>query len=294
MSTDEIQKAVEILQSGEIAAIPTETVYGLAANAEDNLAVAKIYEAKTRPNFNPLIVHIYNIEQAQQIAVFNDTALELAQKYWPGGLTLVLPKKNPTFATLATAGLESVALRCPAHPIAREILRESGLMLAAPSANISGKLSPTKAEHVRRDFPYIYIVDGGECEIGLESTVIGFENEQPILLRSGVLQIDGAIENDSDKIISPGQLIKHYAPKNPIRINVVEPKAGEQYLGFGDMGGLSCALNLSEAGDMRIAAANLFGFLHQLDSNNMPIAVAPIPNTGIGSAINDRLSRAST
>lgn len=286
-----VKKAVEILSSGEVVAIPTETVYGLAADATSDHAVAKIYELKNRPSFNPLIIHVASLEKAEQIAVFNDKARELARKHWPGGLTLVLPKRDKGFAALAGAGLETVAIRCPAHPIALEILRESGLMLAAPSANISGTISPTNAEHVRANFPDIYIVDGGECEVGLESTVIGFDGDKPVLLRHGVLQIEEAGSlREGEEVSSPGMLVKHYAPKSPLRINAEDAKEGEFFIGFGDM---ECDLNLSEKGDLREAAANLFSALHKADDLSQPIAVAEIPSEGIGLAINDRLQRAA-
>ena len=289
MSIVEVEKAVNLLQNNEVVAIPTETVYGLAANALSDEAVAKIYALKTRPQFNPLIIHVASLEQAQQIAAFNKTALELAQKYWPGGLSLVLPKRDKSQFLLASAGLDTIAIRVPAHPIAQQILQQSGLMLAAPSANISGKLSPTLSQHVQADFPNLPIVDGGECSVGLESTIIGFDGEQPILLRAGVLQIEKARNNQSEEITSPGQLIRHYAPKNPIRINVTEPHSDEFYIGFGD---IKCDLNLSADGNLAEAAKNLFNFLHKADKMDKKIAVAPIPNSSIGTAINDRLQRA--
>lgn len=286
-----IDKAIKLLLLGEVVAIPTETVYGLAADVTNDLAVAKIFAAKKRPNFNPLIIHVANFEQAEKIAVFNNAARELANKHWPGGLTLVLPKKDLGFAKLASAGLDTIAIRVPAHPIAHEILKQGGLILAAPSANISGKLSPTKAEHVRADFKDIHVVDGGDCEVGLESTVIGFDGEQPVLLREGVLQIPTAnSHHPAEKITSPGQLLKHYSPKNPMRINADQANSDEVFLGFGDM---NCDFNLSKSGDLKEAASNLFSMLHELDKKNLPIAVAKIPSKDIGVAINDRLKRAA-
>lgn len=285
-----IEKAIELLKKGELVAIPTETVYGLAADSTNDMAVAKIYAAKDRPKFNPLIIHIYNIEQAEEIALLSPAAKALAQKYWPGPLTIVAPKRDKKFAQLATAGLDTVALRVPAHPIAREILK-SGLMLAAPSANISGSLSPTKAEHVRKSFPDICIVDGGASDIGLESTIVTFdENDAPVILREGVMQINGAKYNDK-KIIAPGMLLKHYAPENPIRINAIKAEQGEVFIGFGAIDG---DMNLSQKGNLTEAAANLFAMLHEADSTNKKIAVAPIPNEGIGMAINDKLARAAS
>jgi L-threonylcarbamoyladenylate synthase len=290
MSIIEIENAVKLLRKNEVVAIATETVYGLAANAASDVAVAKIYALKNRPQFNPLIIHVASLEQAQEIALFNDAALALAKKHWPGALTLVLPKRDTSQFLLASAGLDTIAIRVPAHPIAQQILQQSGLMLAAPSANVSGRLSPTKAEHVLADFPELPIVDGGQCEVGLESTIIGFDGEQPVLLREGVLQIEGAIKSTSDKITAPGQLLKHYSPKNPIRINAKAPKEGEVFLGFGEIDG---DLNLSKSGDLTEAAANLFAMLHELDLRGMPLAVAPVPVMGVGVAIFDRIARAA-
>jgi L-threonylcarbamoyladenylate synthase len=295
MSITETQKAIELLQKNEVVAIPTETVYGLAANALSDAAVAKIYALKTRPQFNPLIIHVATLKAAQEIAVFNDVALELAKKHWEnkdslGALSLVLPKRDKTQFMLASAGLDTIAIRVPNHPIALQILRGCKLPLAAPSANISGMLSPTSAQHVRANFADIYIVDGGQCAVGLESTIIGFNGEQPILLRAGVLQItESRTSNHEPRIIAPGQLLKHYSPHNPIRINADSPQAGEFFIGFGEM---NCNLNLSLSGNLQEAASNLFSMLHQADSAGKPIAVARILEDGIGVAINDRLARA--
>ena len=203
----------------------------------------------------------------------------------------MVPKKDLGFAKLASAGLDTIAIRVPAHPVMREVLK-TGLMLAAPSANISGKLTPTTAGHVRNNFPDVHLIDGGKCEIGLESTVVTFdENDEAIILREGVLQIKSKIKNQKSKIISPGQLLKHYAPNSPIRIDADKPQGDEIFIGFGDM---QCDLNLSEAGDLLEAAANLFSMLHQADLQNKKIAVAKIPNNGIGIAINDRLQKAAS
>jgi L-threonylcarbamoyladenylate synthase len=286
----EIETAINLLQKGDVVALPTETVYGLAADASQNSAVAKIYELKNRPSFNPLIVHIYSAQDAQKIGAFSARALEYAKKYWPGPLTIVVPKRDKNFATLATAGLQTVALRVPAHPMMREVLK-SGLMLAAPSANISGNISPTTAQHVRKNFEHIYILDGGACEVGLESTVITFdENDEVVVLREGVLQIEGSRAKKDDKIIAPGMLLKHYAPKNALRINANTPEADEVFIGFGNM---NCDFNLSAEGSLIQAAANLFGMLHAADEMNKKIAIAPIPNIGVGIAINDRILRAA-
>lgn len=283
-----IERAVELLQLGEIVALPTETVYGLAADATNDLAVAKVFAAKGRPSFNPLIIHMHSLEQAETVGVFSEKAREYAKKYWPGALTIVVPKKDANFASLASAGLNTLAIRVPAHSHMQEVLQKSGLMLAAPSANKSGRLSPTEAAHVREDFPTLHIIDGGKCEVGLESTVITFEGDEVIILREGVLQIAGKKSTD-EKIISPGQLLKHYAPKSPIRINAAKAGQGEVFVGFGDV---ECDFNLSKESDLIEAAANLFSMLHQADSLNKKIAVAKIPDEGVGAAINDRLRKA--
>lgn len=286
-----ISDAVELLQSGEVVALPTETVYGLAANAADDKAVAKIYSLKTRPSFNPLIVHVYDLPEAEKIGIFSKAAKEAAEKHWPGALTIVVPKRNNNFARLATAGLDTIAIRVPAHHSIREVLKTSGLYLAAPSANISGKLTPTEAAHVTASFPGLPVLDGGKCEVGLESTVITFdENDAAIILREGVLQIAGRKTNDK-KIISPGQLLKHYAPKNPIRINADSAEEGEVFIGFGNM---ECDYNLSKNADLTEAASNLFSMLHAADMLGKALCVTAIPNEGVGSAINDRLAKAAS
>ena len=284
-----IEKAIELLKSGKIVGLPTETVYGLAADATNDLAVAKIFAAKQRPDFNPLIIHTLSLEQSEQIGIFSPAARELAKNYWPGPLTIVVPKRDKNFALLATASLDTVAIRVPAHPVMREILA-SGLMLAAPSANISGRLTPTESQHVAADFPDIYIVEGGRCEIGLESTVITFdENDEPLILREGALLIK-AKKAKSDEIISPGQLLKHYAPKSRIRINAQKPEEDEVFIGYGN---IKCDFNLSPTRNPQEAAANLFSMLHAADALNKKIAVAPVPAIGIGAAINDRLNKAA-
>jgi len=285
-----MEKAINLLQSGDVVALPTETVYGLAADASNDKAIAKIYALKSRPSFNPLIIHIYDLKKAEEVGVFSPAAKKLAEAHWPGPLTIVVPKRDKNFAALATAGLDTIALRVPAHPLMREILK-SGLMLAAPSANISGKLTPTEAAHVKTNFPDIYIVDGGKCEIGLESTVVTFdEDDEAILLREGVLQIKSKIKNQKSKIISPGQLLKHYAPKNPIRINAAVAHSDETFIGFGNM---KCDFNLSQRADLLEAAANLFSMLHAADALGKKIAVAPVPDVGVGQAINDRLAKSA-
>jgi len=285
-------KAIKFLHAGEIVALPTETVYGLAGDATNDSAVAKIFATKGRPDFNPLIIHVAYLEQSYKIGIFSKNAKKFAKEYWPGPLTIVVPKRDPKFALLATAGLDTVAIRIPAHPIMREVLA-SNLMLAAPSANVSGRLTPTQSEHVKANFPDIYIVEGGKCVVGLESTVITFdENDEPVILRQGIIEIPGArVASSGEKIVSPGQLLKHYAPKSPIRINIEEPEAGEIFIGFGNM---RCDFNLSQSGDLEEAAANLFSILHAADDLNKKIAVAPVPGSGIGAAINDRLKKAAS
>ncbi len=286
----EIQKAIELLKKGEVVALPTETVYGLAADAANDVAVAKIYALKKRPSFNPLIIHVHDFTAAQRIGEFSPVAKEYAERYWPGPLTIVVKKKDKNFAQLATAGLDTVAIRVPSHPIIREVLR-SNIPLAAPSANISGSLSPTRVEHVSKEFPDIYLLDGGQCEIGLESTIITFDAEDKVvILREGVIQVNGIRANSGDKIVAPGMLLKHYAPKNKIRINVEFPQVGETFIGFGRM---ECDYNLSAESDLVEAAANLFSMLHAADELKKSIAVAVIPNEGVGYAINDKLRRAT-
>ncbi len=288
----DVGSAIKFLRAGEIVALPTETVYGLAGDAANDLAVVKIFAAKKRPEFNPLIIHMASLEQSERIGYFSSKAKEFAEKYWPGPLTIVVPKREKEFAMLATAGLDTVAIRVPAHPVMQEILA-GGLMLAAPSANISGRLTPTEAKHVAADFPDIYIVDGGKCEIGLESTVVTFdENDEVVLLRPGVLQIPNTQHPtpNTEKIISPGQMLKHYAPRSPIRINAQRPEGDEVFIGFGNV---KCDFNLSRTRNLNEAAANLFSMLHLADLMGRKIAVAPVPANGIGAAINDRLVKAS-
>jgi L-threonylcarbamoyladenylate synthase len=284
-----MNEAIRLLRAGEVVALPTETVYGLAADVSNDKAVAKIYALKNRPSFNPLIVHVHDFETAKKIGVFSAMAEEFAKKYWPGPLTIVVPKRDKSFAQLASAGLDTIAIRVPSHSVMREVLKD-GLMLAAPSANISGNMSPTEAAHVKKNFPDTYIVDGGKAEVGLESTIITFDdNDNVIVLREGVLQIEGARANAKDKVIAPGMLLKHYAPKNKLRINAEKPNTNEVFIGFGNM---QCDFNLSVSGDLIEAAANLFSVLHEADELNKPIAIALIPASGVGVAINDKILRA--
>jgi len=295
-----IAHAARLLRRGGLVAFPTETVYGLGADACNGQAVAGIFAAKGRPRFNPLIVHVADLTEAERHAVFSDTAHKLAQKFWPGALTLILPRRADTLLSeLVSAGLDTVALRVPAHPIAKALLLEAGVPIAAPSANLSGKVSATTAAHVadglrdRLDF----ILDGGPTPLGLESTVIGFEKGTPVLLRPGALAreeieaIIGPLAKAGPAIRSPGQLETHYAPNATLRLNIRDPNKEDVVLGFG--ASPLATLNLSPAGDLREAAANLFAMLRALDQYGKPIAVMPIPEIGLGEAINDRLRRAA-
>ncbi|WP_456391055.1 L-threonylcarbamoyladenylate synthase [Profundibacter sp.] len=297
-----VKHAAEILRGGGLVAFPTETVYGLGADARNGRAVARIFKAKGRPAFNPLIIHVANLEMAEQIAVFNDDARHLASAFWPGPLTLVLPlQPDAGLSPLVSAGLPSVGIRLPAHATARQLLSKFGGPIAAPSANRSGKISPTTPAHVAAGLSghIDAILDAGACDVGLESTIIGFD-PVPTLLRSGGLPSDAikaclgtplASHTPGEAPNAPGQLTSHYAPTAPIRLNATTKRAGEIKLGFGPCD--DADLNLSPSGDLVEAAANLFQHLHKLDAQNAPIAVAPIPNTGLGIAINDRLSRAA-
>lgn len=305
--TRSISQACALLKAGNIVAIPTETVYGLAADATQDQAVAKIYTFKNRPQFNPLIVHVLNLEQASSYVDITPLAYALAEQFWPGPLTFVLPlKENSPISLLCTGGLKTLAIRAPSHPIAQEILRTLGKPLAAPSANPSMSLSPTSVAHVKSAFSNknLTIVEGGDCSIGLESTIIDLSRERPTLLRYGAItkeQLEERIGkplNDyrhTEAISSPGQMLKHYSPSKSLRINVAVPSKGEGYLNFGPNHlPHTPSLNLSPAGDLQEAGANLFKMLHQLDEMDIErIAVAPIPPIGLGLAINDKLRRAS-
>lgn len=295
-----IRHAAEILQGGGLVAMPTETVYGLACDATNAKAVARLYAAKGRPGFNPLIAHIADFAMAEREGRFNATAAELAAKAWPGPLTLVLPlAETHSVCDLARAGLDSIALRQPAHPVARALLEAFGGPIVAPSANPSGKISPTRPEHVAADMPgsVDLILDGGPCQIGIESTILSCLEEAPALLRHGAFDASEFVEavQDEEKPLAPGGLSRHYAPNATLRLNVVTPIPGDGYLGFGPTDGPAgrVSANLSESGDLTEAAANLFSMLRQLDRTWARIAVAPIPMTGLGLAINDRLARAA-
>lgn len=298
-----IARAAALLAEGGLVAFPTETVYGLGGDARSDLAVARIFEAKRRPRFNPLIVHLPSVEAARQIARFDATAERLADAFWPGPLTLVLPlRADAGLSELVTAGLDTVAIRVPEHPLAQALLRAFGGPLAAPSANPSGKVSPTRASHVAEGLSgrIAGILDGGACAVGVESTILSLD--PPRLLRPGGIPAE-ALEaclgaplttgGDSARPTAPGQLASHYAPGAPVRLDVTQPSPGEIWLGFGPM---ACDLNLSPGGDMVEAAAALFHTLREADRLAGPagrIAVAPIPDRGLGRAINDRLRRAA-
>jgi L-threonylcarbamoyladenylate synthase len=298
-----VAAAARVLREGGLVAFPTETVYGLGADAANGRAVARIFEAKGRPRFNPLIVHVRNGGEAERHADFNAPARLLATAFWPGALTLVLPRKpDCPLSELVSAGLPTVALRVPAHPVAQALIAASGLAIAAPSANRSGRITATTAEHVTRGLngKVDLILDGGPTDIGLESTVIGFDGEQPVLLRAGAIprtaieMLVGPLAAPRDPAIqSPGQLASHYAPRARLRLNAEEAENGEVLLGFGHKAPRG-AMNLSPGGDLREAAANLFAMLHALDGRGAKaIAVMPIPSDGLGEAINDRLRRAA-
>ncbi len=294
-------RAATILRQGGLVAFPTETVYGLGADARNDHSVARIFEAKQRPGFNPLIVHLPDLAAAREIACFDDTALRLAESFWPGALTMVLPlRQDAGIAPLVTAGQRSIALRVPDHALAQALLHQIGCPIAAPSANPSGRISPTSAAHVASGLSgrIEAILDGGSCPVGLESTIVATA-PGPTLLRPGGLPVE-AIEAclgaplarpaAPETPSAPGQMSSHYAPRARLRLNATKRRKDELLLGFG---ALTADLNLSPTGDLTQAAANLFGYLHALDAQGAPIAVAPIPETGLGRAINDRLRRAA-
>ena len=296
-----VTRAARILRAGGLVAFPTETVYGLGADATNDRAVARVFEAKDRPRFNPLIVHVASAEAARRLVDWPHAADRLAGAFWPGPLTLVLPlKPGIGLSPLVTAGSASLALRVPDHPVARDLLRRFGGPVAAPSANPSGRISPTSAAHARAGLSgrIEAILDAGACGVGVESTIIGLTGN-PILLRPGGLPAE-AIEQAlgqplglrglGDMNTAPGQLASHYAPGAPVRLNASTRRPDEVLLGFGPV---ECDLNLSASGDLTEAAANLFACLHALDDRGAPIAVSPIPDKGLGRAINDRLRRAA-
>lgn len=311
--SDDLVQAAGILSAGGLVAMPTETVYGLAADATNDSAVARIFDAKGRPRFNPLIVHLGDVAQIDSFARMTPLARQLAQAFWPGPLTLVLPlTPDAALSPLVTAGLDSVAIRLPAHPIARAVLAAFGGPLAAPSANPSGRISPVSATHVLDGLAgrIDAVIDGGHCAVGLESTIVDARGEHPRLLRAGGVACE-ALEaalgqpvqsHAGDQITAPGQMRSHYAPRGTIRLNADTAEADEIWVGFGpDTGSRKDqrppkGLNLSEAGDLTEAAARLFHILHDADALAGPegkIAFAPVPEMGLGRAINDRLRRAA-
>ena len=287
-----IGHAAAWILDGQPVAVPTETVYGLAADATNAVAVARIYEAKGRPSFNPLIVHVANLASAQQLGLFDDHARALAAAHWPGPLTIVVPARPGNgIASLVTAGLSTIAIRVPAHPAMQALLAATNRPLAAPSANASGRISPTRAAHVLAslDGRIALVIDGGPTTQGIESTIAAATGGPVRLLRRGPIQIDADLS--SGKIEAPGMMASHYAPQKPLRLDATAAQDDEYLIGFGDVAG---DVSLSEIGDLTEAAARLFDLLHQADASSKPrIAVAPIPNDGIGAAIRDRLSRAS-
>ena len=310
-----VASAARCLAEGGLVAFPTETVYGLGADATNPQAIARLYQAKGRPAFNPLIAHVSDLEAGMRLARFDARAIALARAFWPGPLTLVLPKtKDCPVADLATAGLDTIAIRVPAHPVAREILRAFGGPVVAPSANLSGHVSPTTAAHVQSDLAgrIDLIVDGGAVAVGVESTIVGCF-DAPMLLRPGgvprgeiervlgrtLLQPPEDADSVTDQPLAPGMLASHYAPRTRVRLNAERVEAGEALLAFGSgaIPGVDAAtvvMNLSARGDLNEAAANLFGYLRALDTSGArAIAVMPVPHHGLGEAINDRLRRAA-
>jgi len=307
-SPDAIAEAAELLRAGELVGFPTETVYGLGGDATSELAVARIFAAKRRPHFNPLISHLPDRQSADGLAVFDERAEALASRFWPGALTLVLPRTaDCPVARLASAGLDSVALRVPDHPVAQALLRAVGRPVAGPSANPSGRLSPTSARDVAEGLgdAVAMILDGGPCRVGLESTVVGLVGPTALLLRPGgitreaIEAVIGPIEvlaEGEATPASPGRLLSHYAPDLPVRLDATAVAADEALLAFGPdaPAGAAVTRNLSPSGDLMQAAANLFRMLRELDRPGLRgIAVMPVPRHGLGAAINDRLRRAA-
>ncbi|MBL8789254.1 MAG: threonylcarbamoyl-AMP synthase [Rhizobiales bacterium] len=299
---DDIAHAAAVLRQGGLVAFPTETVYGLGADACNDTAVAQVFAAKGRPQFNPLIAHVADLAAAEKLGQFPPLARKLAQAFWPGPLTLVVERTaDCPVSRLASAGLTSLALRVPSHPVAIALLHAFGGPIVAPSANASGRISPTTAAHVRASLGsgVAMILDGGPSKVGVESTVVSFLDDVPRLLRPGGLsreQIETCLgvplaSATAGPLHAPGQLESHYAPRATLRLNAIAPEAGETYLGFG--GNAHGPHTLSARGDLIEAAANLFGKLHEIDATAKAIAVAPIPESGLGEAINDRLRRAA-
>lgn len=310
-TAESVAEAARLLRDGQLVAFPTETVYGLGGDATNERAVAAIFEAKGRPEFNPLISHVLGSDEAKRFVQWNDTADKLAARFWPGPLTLVLPRSaGSAISLLATAGLDTVAIRAPSHPVAQALIRAAGLPIAAPSANRSGAISPTRAEHVAESLGerVPLILDGGPCLVGVESTVLDLTGATPTLLRPGgatreaieavigPIAVSDAIPSGDSARKSPGQLESHYAPARPVRLEASTVGADEGLLAFGPNApqGAMLTYNLSPTGDLGEAAANLFAQMRLLDRPGIGrIAVMPIPQTGLGLAINDRLRRAA-
>jgi L-threonylcarbamoyladenylate synthase len=294
MGDEATAEAVRLILAGEPVAIPTETVYGLAADATNADAVARIYAAKGRPAFNPLIVHVPDLASAERIGRFNGQSRDLAELHWPGPLTLVVPlREDSGIAALVTAGLPTIGLRVPAHPAMQALLKASGRPLAAPSANASGRISPTRASHVLSSLEgrIPLVIDGGATERGIESTIVAATDDRLRLLRAGPIEIETLEQIEPTAIEAPGQLASHYAPTKPLRLDATAAEEGEYLVGFGQVSG---NVSLSESGDPVEAAARLFDLLHQADAAPHPrIAFAPVPGTGIAAAIRDRLKRAA-
>jgi L-threonylcarbamoyladenylate synthase len=300
-----LKAAAQALQSGALVAFPTETVYGLGADATDETAVARIFEAKGRPRFNPLISHVSNAQWAFSLGDFSPAAKAVAERFWPGPLSIVVKRATDCpIAWLTSAGLDNIALRVPGHPLAQDLLARAARPIAAPSANRSGRISPTQAEHVMRELGgrVEMILDGGPCTVGIESTVVDFSGSSPVLLRPGAVtremlaEIVGPLGEATvdSPLASPGMMTSHYAPDCPVRLDAAEPIPGEAYLGFGPVPAGKNTLSLSLSGDLVEAAANLFQMLRTLDLSAISaIAVAPVPQHGLGAAINDRLRRAA-
>lgn len=307
-NTENIDLAARSLRAGRLVSFPTETVYGLGGNALDDHAVAAIYAAKNRPDFNPLIVHLTDLQAAEQVVHVTEAARLLARRFWPGPLTLILPRRAEcSLSLLVSAGLDTVAIRAPHHPVAQALLAACGFPLAGPSANPSGRISPTRPEHVIEGLggKIDYVLDGGACKVGVESSVLDLSGERPVLLRPGAILAEdiaavlGAEVAREQQVIdtgarkSPGQLGSHYAPHLPVRLHATGAAPGEVLIAFGP-GAPTEARNLSPSGDLIEAAANLFAFLRAADQPGYRgIAVMPIPETGLGIAINDRLRRAA-
>ena len=305
-NTNDIAHAANLIVSGHLVAMPTETVYGLGASALSDSAVASIYALKDRPQFNPLIVHVQSLAEAKKYVQVTLLARTLAAKFWPGALTLVLARRaDCPLSLLVSAGMDTVAIRMPAHPVAQALLSAAGVPIAAPSANRSGRISPTSPEHVKSEFgDRLFILNGGMCSVGLESTVVDARGEFPTLLRPGSVteemlqQVVGRVgmPDMNGGYISPGMLASHYAPEKRLRLDASDVRSGEALLAFGAAlpAGSGIVQNLSERGDLQEAAANLFAMLRLLDASGASsIAAMPIPDEGIGAAINDRLKRAA-